>query len=125
MDMKKSVLLVGATGLLSLLAGCGVDAPEANVPAEEGEGRVSEAVYTDHAIVTCQSATLFGNYTPGSGGSSPRYTMYYGNKVGIRRDAGDGYMAMVLDYGPNVWGYVLRGCLTPCAGPNNPIAGCF
>jgi len=124
MNMKKSAILVGATGMLAFLSACGgAEAPEADVATEQGqEESVSQMQYTDHAIVTCQSATLFGNYPPAS---SPRYTMYYGDKVGIRRDAGDNYMAVILDYGPDIWGFALRSCLTRCYGTNNPIAGCF
>ena len=80
--------------------------------------------YTYHAIVTCQSAGLYGNYSPGDL-RDKRYDVYYGNKIGVRKGAGDSYAAVVLDYGPNTWGFMQRDCLTRCWGPNDPIAGCF
>jgi hypothetical protein len=119
--MKKTIfaMLLG----VGLLGGCGVQPGESEATAKD---QVREAeVYTDHAIVTCQSATLYGNYSPTAGPRDPIAVLGYGNKVGIRQDAGYPSWAVVLDYGPDVWGFMLRSCMTRCYGVNNPIAGCF
>jgi hypothetical protein len=125
MNLKKSAILVGAAGLLAFVPACGGEAPEARVDAEESLQDVEQAVYTDHAIVTCQSATMYGNYSTTAGPQNPIRTLYYGDKIGIRRDAGYPSWAVILDYGPDDWGYFLRSCYTRCYGVNNPIAGCF
>ncbi|PTL84265.1 hypothetical protein [Vitiosangium sp. GDMCC 1.1324] len=124
MSMKKNALLLGAAGLLCVLPACGAGQNEAEALKPDTDV-VEQAVYTDHAIVTCQSATMYGNYSTTTGPASPIRTLYYGDKVGIRQDAGYPSWALILDYGPDDWGFVLRSCLTRCAGPNNPIAGCF
>ncbi|RKH09108.1 hypothetical protein D7V97_17510 [Corallococcus sp. CA053C] len=126
MDLKRSAVVLGVSGLLMACGGTepvGGAVEEAG-PDEQG-GTVTAMVYTDHAIVTCQSATMYGNYSTTSGPRDPIRTLGYGDKVGIRQDAGTASWAVILDYGPDDWGYLLRSCMTRCYGPNNPIAGCF
>jgi hypothetical protein len=130
MNLRRSAVVMGVSGLLAVLPGCGSE-PAAggertveDGPDERG-GTVTEMVYTDHAIITCQSATMYGNYSTTAGPQNPIRTLYYGDKVGIRQDAGTASWAVILDYGPDDWGYLLRSCMTRCNGTNNPIAGCF
>ncbi len=126
MGLKRSAVVLCAAAVLSACGGepaAGQEAVEAG--PEAGEGTVSQQEYTDHAIVTCQSATMYGNYSTTSGPRDPIRVLYYGDKVGIRQNAGTASWAVILDYGPNDWGYLLRSCMTRCYGPNNPIAGCF
>lgn len=124
MSFKRSAVVLGVSGLLGLLPGCGPEV-SGEAPADEARGTVTQQVYTDHAIVTCQSATMYGNYSTTSGPRDVIRVLGYGDKVGIRQDAGTASWAVILDYGPDDWGYLLRSCMTRCAGPNNPIAGCF
>lgn len=125
MNWKKSALGLGVAGVVCVLSACGGAEPS-EVPALATDADlVTQAEYTDHAIVTCQSATMYGNYSASTGPASPMRSLGYGNKVGIRQNAGSASWAMVLDYGMGDWGFVLRSCMTRCAGPNNPIAGCF
>ncbi|WP_164018158.1 hypothetical protein [Pyxidicoccus trucidator] len=133
MSLKRSAVVLGVSGLLAILPGCGSEPVEPVEPAastaedgpDERGGTVNQMVYTDHAIVTCSSATMYGNYSTTSGPQDPIRVLGYGDKVGIRRDAGTASWAVILDYGPDDWGYLLRSCMTRCSGPNNPIAGCF
>ncbi|MFP2930699.1 hypothetical protein ACLESO_36980 [Pyxidicoccus sp. 3LG] len=140
MSFKRSAVVLAVSGLLAVLPGCGSEGseapgpggepgPVADVPSAEGPdergGTVTALAYTDHAIVTCQSATMYGNYSASTGPKDPIRVLGYGDKVGIRRDAGTASWAVILDYGPDDWGYLLRSCMTRCQGPNNPIAGCF
>lgn len=123
MDMKKNALLLGAVGVVCALSACGGERADAKSASDVNE--VEQAVYTDHAIVTCQSATMYGNYSPTSGPQNPIRTLPYGDKIGVRQDAGYPSWAVILDYGPDDWGYLLRSCYTRCTGVNSPIAGCF
>lgn len=129
MSLERSVLVLCASGVLSLLSACGGHPTEpepsaVDVGAEERD-TVTQLAYTDHAIVTCQSATMYGNYSASAGPQDPIRVLGYGDKVGIRQDAGTASWAVILDYGPDDWGYLLRSCMTRCYGVNNPIAGCF
>ncbi|QSQ26121.1 hypothetical protein JY651_14835 [Pyxidicoccus parkwayensis] len=130
MNFRRSAVLMGVSGLLAVMSGCGdartgPDTPAVEDGPDERGGTVTEMVYTDHAIVTCQSATMYGNYSTTSGPRDPIRTLYYGDKVGIRQDAGTASWAVILDYGPDDWGYLIRSCMTRCSGTNNPIPGCF
>ncbi|MFL5358185.1 hypothetical protein [Archangium sp.] len=123
MNLKKNALLLGATGLLCVLPACGGERADTGAVSDVNE--VEQAIYTDHAIVTCSSATMYGNYSTTAGPQNPMRVLYYGDKVGIRQDAGYPSWAVILDYGPDDWGYLLRSCMTRCTGVNAPIAGCF
>ena len=113
------------------LTGCATADPESDGDeqgqSDEGTGESQEGVAnTIHAIITCPSTPMYGNYSPSAGPQKPVIaTLAYGNKVGLKPDAGYPSWAVILDYGPNKWGYVARSCLTTCNGTNNPIAGCF
>lgn len=123
MIIKKGIFIVQAVALMALLPGCLAGEAEESAEAEEIESvdSVEQAAYTEHAIVTCASATMYGNSAP----ANPIRTLYYGDKVGIRIDGGTASWAVILDYGPDDWGFLLRSCMTRCYGANNPIAGCF
>jgi hypothetical protein len=123
MSMKKSVRLLWATPLVALQLACGGEAT--GDVTEEGTGAVEQGIYTAHAIVTCQSATMYANYSPTTGPRDPIKVLPYGDKIGIREDAGYPTWAVILDYGPDTWGYLLRSCYTRCTGVNSPVAGCF
>ena len=71
---------------------------------------------TTPSRISCQDATLFGNYTPGVGHRDPITTLYRGDRVGFRYTTDDGNSAVVLWYQGGVWGYVLRSCVTVGAG---------
>ena len=91
--------------------------------ADEALGEAQEAVAnTIHAIVTCESATLYGNYSPPK---DPIRVLPYGDKVGLKPKSGNASWALVLDYGRPVWGFLLRSCITRCNGTNDPVKGCF
>lgn len=124
MSVKKHVRLLWAAPLVALQLACGTGGTD-NVATQEGAQSVEQAVFTAHAIVTCQSATMYANYSPSSGPADPIKSLPYGDKIGIRDDAGYPSWAVILDYGPDTWGYLLRSCYTRCNGVNNPIAGCF
>lgn len=124
MNVKRNVRLLWATPCVALMLACGGGAT-GSAPAEEGIHSVEQEVYTAHAIVTCQSATMYANYSPTSGPQDPIKALPYGDKIGIREDAGYPSWAVILDYGPDTWGYLLRSCYTRCTGVNAPIAGCF
>lgn len=124
MSLKKSVRLLWATPLVALQLACGGGAT-GNAAAEEGTHFVEQAVYTAHAIVTCQRATLYAKYSPTSGPSDPIKTLPYGDKIAIRDDAGYPSWAVILNYGRATWGHLQRSCYTRCNGLNNPIPGCF
>lgn len=87
-----------------LIAGCAlaVAAPVAAF-ADSPPGTV-------HAINVCQSATVYEQYNPTEGPHGFAYTIGYGNKVGFRADADNGW-AVVFDYGPQRWGFMRKECI--------------
>ncbi|MEU5691771.1 hypothetical protein [Actinosynnema sp. NPDC020468] len=74
----------------------------------------AHADITTPSLITCQTATLFGNYSPGSGHSDPITTLKAGTRVGFRYETGDS--ANVLWYQDSVWGFVQRSCVAVGAG---------
>jgi len=76
----------------------------------------AQADYTTPSRISCQDATLFGNYTPGVGHRDPITVLPRGTRVGHRYTTSDGYSAMVLWYQGEKWGFVLRSCVTVGAG---------
>lgn len=71
---------------------------------------------TTPSRISCDSATLFGNYTPGVGHRDPITTLLRADRVGFRYTTDDGVSAVVLWYQGQVWGFVLRSCVTVGAG---------
>ncbi|HEY0694964.1 MAG TPA: hypothetical protein VGD71_38755 [Kribbella sp.] len=68
----------------------------------------------EHAVITCQSATMYENYNFSIPGPVTYLrTLYAGNKVGHTRGAHPVYngWASIQDFGPNDWGFVRYECL--------------
>ena len=76
----------------------------------------ARADYTTPSRVSCESATLFGNYTSGVGHRDPIVVLPQGTRVGFRYTTDDRNSAMVLWYQGGVWGFMLRSCVTVGAG---------
>lgn len=97
-------LTVGKVGIATLAAtaAMAVAAPAANAQ-----------VVPDHAIIVCQSASMYANYDSSRGPVGFMRTLYYGNKVGHTRGKHPVYngWAASFDFGPNDWGYVRHECL--------------
>lgn len=71
------------------------------------------AVVPTHAIVVCQSATMYAQYDSASGPWGYKRTLYYGNKIGHTPGAHPVYngWAAMFDFGPNDWGYLRYECI--------------
>ncbi|WP_224361214.1 hypothetical protein [Hyalangium versicolor] len=116
MSTKRNAQLLWATPLAALQLACGGGTLENSGP---------EGTSTAHAIVTCQSTTMYANYSPSAGSKDPIKTLSYGDKLSFREDVGYPSWAVTLGEGLDNWGYLLRSCYTRCFGVNNPIPGCF
>ncbi len=73
----------------------------------------AEPTTPEHAVIVCDSASLFENCDSAHGPTGLKRTLVRGNKVGHTRGAHPVYngWAAVFDFGPNDWGYVRRECL--------------
>ncbi|MCT2584752.1 hypothetical protein [Actinophytocola gossypii] len=73
----------------------------------------ADPVVPEHAIIVCQSATMYTNYDSASGPVGPKRVLGHGNKVGHTRGAHPVYngWAAMFDFGPNDWGFVRYECL--------------
>ena len=73
----------------------------------------ADVVVPEHAVITCDSATMYANYDQSSGPVNPVRVLYKGDKVGHTRGAHPVYngWAAIQDFGPNDWGYVRYECL--------------
>lgn len=78
-----------------------------------GSGTVSDPwVPMKNATIVCDSATQFGNYTPGVGHSDPINTLYRGYAIGVRYETSDRNSVMAFYSGATTkWGFVLRSCV--------------
>ena len=78
-----------------------------------GSGTVSDPwVPEKSATIVCDSATQFGNYTPGVGHSDPIQTLYRGTQIGVRYETSDHNSVMAFYVGGTThWGFVLRSCV--------------
>ncbi|MCK1794828.1 hypothetical protein MTQ01_02070 [Streptomyces sp. XM4193] len=67
----------------------------------------------DHAVITCESASMYTNYDSANGPVGLKRTLGKGNKVGHTRGAHPVYngWAAIFDFGPNDWGFVRVECL--------------
>ncbi|WP_199810798.1 hypothetical protein [Streptomyces sp. WMMB 714] len=67
----------------------------------------------DHAVIVCDSASLYANYDSAKGPVNLKRTLERGDKVGHTRGAHPVYngWAATFDFGPNDWGYVRAECL--------------
>ncbi|GAA0588699.1 hypothetical protein HPO96_03230 [Kribbella sandramycini] len=68
----------------------------------------------EHAVITCQDATMYENYNFSIPGPVNRIrTLENGNKVGHTRGKHPVYngWASIQDFGPNDWGFVRYECL--------------
>mgnify|MGYP001085449358 CR=1 FL=1 len=83
------------------------------IGALAGSGTVNDPwVPMRNARTTCQSTTLFGNYTPGSGHASPITVLPANTWLGVRYITSDGNSADVLWHDGDKWGFLLRSCFT-------------
>lgn len=110
------VLLATTAAAGVVTAGAAQAAPSAApsvVRPMSGSGTVSDPwVPMKTARIICQSATQFGNYTPGVGHSDPINTLYYGYDIGVRYETADHNSVMAYYAGANTkWGFVLRSCV--------------
>ncbi|SEF36395.1 hypothetical protein SAMN05421837_110150 [Amycolatopsis pretoriensis] len=93
------------------VAAAAVTAAPAHATVQSGSGTINDPwVPTRAAHITCQTATLFGNYTPGQGHSDPIATLVQGNYIGVRYITADHYSADVFWHGSSKWGFLLRDC---------------
>ena len=78
-----------------------------------GSGTVDDPwVPMKNATIVCDSATQFGNYTPGVGHSDPINTLYRGYAIGVRYETSDHNSVMAFYAGATTkWGFVLRSCV--------------
>ncbi len=119
---------VAATAAFALLAGTAVagittagtaqasSAPKvtsAVMRPMDGAGTVDDPwVPVKNATIVCDSATQFGNYTPGAGHSDPINTLYRGYVVGVRYETSDHYSVMAkYSDATTKWGFILRSCV--------------
>ncbi|MDI5973449.1 hypothetical protein POF50_029600 [Streptomyces sp. SL13] len=79
----------------------------------DGSGTVTDPwVPEKNATIVCDSATQFGNYTPGVGHSDPINTLYRGTAIGVRYETSDHNSVMAYYAGADTkWGFVLRSCV--------------
>ncbi|MCR6487553.1 hypothetical protein M8542_32475 [Amycolatopsis sp. OK19-0408] len=97
----------------ALLAGtaAGLAAVPAAATVQSGSGTIGDPwVPTRAAHITCETATLFGNYTAGQGHSDPIATLVRGNYIGVRYITADHNSADVFWHGTSKWGFLLRDC---------------
>ena len=101
-----------AVALLAVAAG-GLAVAPADATVQSGSGTIGDPwVPTRAAHITCATATLFGNYTPGQGHSDPIATLVQGNYIGVRYITSDQNSADVFWHGTSKWGFVLRSCFS-------------
>ncbi len=78
-----------------------------------GSGTISDPWNpTRAAHISCDSATLFANYSASGGHRDPIATLYRGNYIGVRYITSNNYSADVFWHGTSRWGFVLRSCFT-------------
>ncbi|MEV7038900.1 hypothetical protein [Amycolatopsis sp. NPDC051061] len=99
-----------AAALLAVAA-AGLTAAPAEATVQSGSGTINDPWVPTHAAhITCATATLFGNYTPGQGHSDPIATLVQGNYIGVRYITSDHNSADVFWHGTSKWGFLLRDC---------------
>jgi hypothetical protein len=93
---------------ISLATGAAVVAMAALAPVAH-----ADPVVPRHAIVVCQSATLYENYDSAHGPVNPKRVLAYGNKIGHTPGAHPVYngWAASFDFGPNDWGFLRHECI--------------
>jgi hypothetical protein len=85
-------------------------APDSPITAQGGSGTVGDPwVPMREAHTTCDSATLFGNYSGGVH-RDPIVVLPRGTWIGVRYVTGDGRSADVLWHNHSQWGFLLRSC---------------
>ncbi|MEH1165257.1 hypothetical protein V6V47_07710 [Micromonospora sp. CPCC 205539] len=94
------------TGVVALTIG-------AATVALGGAPASADPVVPRHAIVVCQSASLYANYDSAGGPTGLKRTLEYGNKIGHTPGAHPVYngWAASFDFGPNDWGYLRIECI--------------
>ncbi|MEV8377378.1 hypothetical protein AB0P21_31855 [Kribbella sp. NPDC056861] len=64
------------------------------------------------ARITCNTATLFGNYSAGTGHLNPIKELPAGTWMGVRYIVSGGYSANVLWHGGDKWGFMRKDCIS-------------
>ncbi|MCY0923740.1 hypothetical protein OS965_37340 [Streptomyces sp. H27-G5] len=103
MDKRRTIGGLGAAALMSTMWLAGT------AHAEPGPG----GAVPEHAVVVCDSATMYADYITGRGPVGVKRVLHRGDKVGHTRGAHavfNGWAAM-HDFGPNDWGYLRRDCI--------------
>jgi hypothetical protein len=78
----------------------------------DGSGTVNSPwVPARNIHTTCDSTTLFGNYTPGQGHSNPIAVLPEATWLSARYVTSDGNSVMALWNGGGVWGFLLQSCI--------------
>lgn len=109
--------LLATTAVLGMATAGTAQASSTAAPAVvhpmSGSGTVDDPwVPMKNATIVCDSATQFGNYTPGVGHSDPINTLYRGYAIGVRYETSDHNSVMAYYAGANTkWGFVLRSCV--------------
>ncbi|WP_424185082.1 hypothetical protein ACOBQX_24760 [Actinokineospora sp. G85] len=102
-------LRAGAAALLAAAALVGL----AGTARADGSGTINDPWNpTRAAHITCDTATLFANYSAGGGHRDPIATLHKGNYIGVRYITSNNYSADVFWHGTSKWGFVLRDCFT-------------
>lgn len=122
---RRSKVAAAAFALLASTAVAGMatvgtaqasSAPQATSAAMHpmsGSGTVDDPwVPVKNATIVCDSATQYGNYTPGAGHSDPINTLYRGAQIGVRYETSD-HNSVMAKYSDAVtkWGFILRSCV--------------
>ncbi len=80
-------------------------------PQRDGSGTVNDPwVPMRSAHTTCQSTTLFGNYSGSRGHTDPIASLPTGTWLGVRYVTSNNYSADVLWHNHGQWGFLLRSC---------------
>ncbi|HEX6342254.1 hypothetical protein [Umezawaea sp.] len=105
---KLAIVLLAAA--LSTSVAPASAAPGSPVTVQAGSGTVSDPwVPMREAHTTCESTTLFGNYSGGVH-RDPIVVLPRGTWIGVRYITGDGRSADVLWHNHSQWGFMLRSC---------------
>ncbi|MGC4936760.1 hypothetical protein [Kribbella sp. DT2] len=106
--------LAGLTLLASAQANAAEPGPAGTtVTAQRGTGTLEDPwVPMLSARITCDTATLFGNYSPEDGHKNKIKELEAGTWMGVRYIVAGGYSANVLWHGGDKWGFLRKDCLS-------------
>ncbi|WBQ05405.1 hypothetical protein [Kribbella sp. CA-293567] len=109
-------LSVAAVALLAPAAQANAvefDPDDASATMQRGTGTLTDPwVPMLSARTTCDSTTLFGNYSSSTGHRDPIVTLPAGTWMGVRYLVRGGYSANVLWHGGDKWGFMRDDCIS-------------